>query len=413
MSESLRLVALGPQPARPAPGAARGSAKEDEASFNEALHVSEAAELKHLEHADSMQAKAAAGKEKGQSKPTDGQVDAEAASIPLLHMDPWMLRAGARAPAQNANAVCLAGGGTGVAMSSEASVAPAGAVAKAVRADFPTNASGKMASAAAVGALGAAVEAAERPATARPLLEAATPKRAEGGTPADRSQALPGVEGAKGPLVEAIGDDGRQHQPRLFAEAKSPEGGAPKITVVSVHSAPAPALATPHSGSQTVSALVQTLAAAPAFKVAAADAIAGTASARGEVLHTLKIQLHPSHLGVVTAKLRLVGDQLAVELHSDSAEARHRLTVDSDTMAKALRSLGYDVDRVTVHQAPSHGASVGSQGSARQQSFHSTAGNGGNGGWGERSGGDGGRENQAGQGRGHSQPPADRGGIYI
>jgi len=67
-------------------------------------------------------------------------------------------------------------------------------------------------------------------------------------------------------------------------------------------------------------------------------------------MRSLKLQLHPAELGMVTANLKATGDQLSVELHVENTEAFHRLNADSDAIVKSLRTLGYDIDRVTVLQ---------------------------------------------------------------
>ena len=67
-------------------------------------------------------------------------------------------------------------------------------------------------------------------------------------------------------------------------------------------------------------------------------------------MRELKIQLHPLELGVVTAHLRTVGEKLSVELKVDNHDAYHRLSADSDAIVKSLRSLGFDIDSVSVQQ---------------------------------------------------------------
>lgn len=73
-------------------------------------------------------------------------------------------------------------------------------------------------------------------------------------------------------------------------------------------------------------------------------------SSQGGQVQSLKIQLHPAELGVVTAQLNFAGDQLSVELKVENSEAYHRLSMDTETIAKSLRSLGFDVDQVSVQQ---------------------------------------------------------------
>ncbi|MGO4567359.1 flagellar hook-length control protein FliK [Rhizobium sp. 2YAF20] len=77
----------------------------------------------------------------------------------------------------------------------------------------------------------------------------------------------------------------------------------------------------------------------------------GTA-ATGKVVNTLKIQMNPVDLGVVTATMRLSGDQLSVDLKVHSAEAYRQLSTDQSKMVDALRAQGYAVDRITVSMAP-------------------------------------------------------------
>ncbi|MGT2464330.1 flagellar hook-length control protein FliK [Mesorhizobium atlanticum] len=64
----------------------------------------------------------------------------------------------------------------------------------------------------------------------------------------------------------------------------------------------------------------------------------------------LKIELHPSELGSITASLRLSGEQLSIEMKPETHEAYRRLTTDSDAIVKSMRSLGFDVDKVTILQ---------------------------------------------------------------
>jgi chemotaxis protein MotD len=72
----------------------------------------------------------------------------------------------------------------------------------------------------------------------------------------------------------------------------------------------------------------------------------------GKVVNTLKIQMNPIDLGLVTAHMRLSGDQLSVDLKVQSAEAYRQLSSDQGKMMDALRAQGYAVDRITVSMAP-------------------------------------------------------------
>ncbi|RUY13711.1 flagellar hook-length control protein FliK, partial [Mesorhizobium sp. M7A.F.Ca.US.005.03.2.1] len=66
--------------------------------------------------------------------------------------------------------------------------------------------------------------------------------------------------------------------------------------------------------------------------------------------HVLKIELHPAELGMVTANLRLSGEQLSIELKPETHDAYRRLSADSEAIVKSLRGLGFEVDKVTIMQ---------------------------------------------------------------
>ncbi|GMB82944.1 hypothetical protein NN6n1_37270 [Shinella zoogloeoides] len=100
------------------------------------------------------------------------------------------------------------------------------------------------------------------------------------------------------------------------------------------------------------------------------------AAATGKVVNTLKIQMHPIELGLVTATLRLHGEELVVSLQVETGEAYRQLLDDKDTIVRALRSQGFAVDQVSVQLAPAdrgagtqQGDSQGQQ--AQQQQFSS------------------------------------------
>lgn len=90
------------------------------------------------------------------------------------------------------------------------------------------------------------------------------------------------------------------------------------------------------------------------------------AAATGKVVNTLKIQMHPIELGLVTATLRLQGDGLVVSLQVQTGEAYRQLTDDKETIIRALRGHGFTVDQVSVQLAPSD-RSANAQGDTQQQ----------------------------------------------
>ena len=86
---------------------------------------------------------------------------------------------------------------------------------------------------------------------------------------------------------------------------------------------------------------------------AAFSAAAATTQMAGSVAvptHVLKIELHPAELGMVTAHLRLSGEQLSIELKPETHDAYRRLSSDSEAIVKSLRGLGFEVDKVTIMQ---------------------------------------------------------------
>ncbi|PLT86618.1 chemotaxis protein MotD, partial [Sinorhizobium medicae] len=71
-------------------------------------------------------------------------------------------------------------------------------------------------------------------------------------------------------------------------------------------------------------------------------------SQAGKTLNTLKIQMHPVDLGMVTATLRLKDDELQVDLKVETGEAFRQLRDDQSEMVKTLRAQGFTVDQVNI-----------------------------------------------------------------
>lgn len=146
------------------------------------------------------------------------------------------------------------------------------------------------------------------------------------------------------------------------------DGGEPAKPVVGAVVTGQQSFAAPQTPSATVSAA---LAADPSWAIYFRDVASGTGSPGG--VRSLKIQLHPAELGVVTAHLRVQGDSLTVELQADSEQARRHLAVDSEQIVRSLRALGLDIDRVTVNAGPPEDTTQRQQGgSARDGGFAST-----------------------------------------
>lgn len=86
----------------------------------------------------------------------------------------------------------------------------------------------------------------------------------------------------------------------------------------------------------------------------------------GKTLNTLKIQMHPIELGLVTATLRLKDDELQVELKVENGDAFRQLRDDQGEMVKALRAQGFAVDQINVVFNSGSDTSTGG-GSTQQQ----------------------------------------------
>ena len=91
------------------------------------------------------------------------------------------------------------------------------------------------------------------------------------------------------------------------------------------------------------------------------------AAATGKVVNTLKIQMNPIELGLITATLRLHGDELVVSLQVETGEAYRQLTDDQDAIVRALRGQGFAVDQVSVQLAPTDRSANAQQGDSQSQ----------------------------------------------
>lgn len=112
------------------------------------------------------------------------------------------------------------------------------------------------------------------------------------------------------------------------------------------------------------------VASAPVATTAAASS-SPVQSSTGKVLNTLKIQMHPIDLGLVTATLRLKDDELHVDLKVETGDAFRQLSDDQNEMVKALRAQGFAVEEINiVFNAPdtsSNGSAPQGQGQSAPQ----------------------------------------------
>lgn len=178
---------------------------------------------------------------------------------------------------------------------------------------------------------------------------------------------------------------------------------------------PVPAASLPPAA--TVASLVSAMDANPSWQAAAAEMNAPTgqrAPGLSGPVSTLRIQLHPAELGMVTARLTASGSQLSIEIQTESNDARQRLTADSEAIVKALRAIGYDVDKVTIQQAPQGGSQQQGQATGRDpfganqqaQEDESTKEQ-------DRSGGNGNQQQRSRHGGGEAAADRAGGGLYI
>src|SRR5690606_21991603 len=124
---------------------------------------------------------------------------------------------------------------------------------------------------------------------------------------------------------------------------------APKVNVLSFNTSLPPV--SPMNAGPTVTGLINAMEADVTWRSAALDSAQNSENRQPNSpsgVNTLRIQLNPAELGVVTARLTATGQQLEVEIQVETVEARQKLNADSETILKALRSIGYDVERVTI-----------------------------------------------------------------
>lgn len=190
--------------------------------------------------------------------------------------------------------------------------------------------------------------------------DGATPTLPTDGPPSDGS-----APDAKRSALSTKAVDGAHSAATSTSEKQTQSAG--RVDIVAEQSFPAPAQSPMN---QTTSALIDALASDDGLRqaVLTPSTTAQTAGSVAVPTHMLKIELHPAELGMVTASLRLAGEQLSIELKPETHEAYRRLTTDSDAIVKSLRGLGFDVDKVTILQP-----SIAVHASARSDAANSQA----------------------------------------
>jgi chemotaxis protein MotD len=141
--------------------------------------------------------------------------------------------------------------------------------------------------------------------------------------------------------------DGSAREPDRVSGNGAERHPSASVNVVAERSFPAPAA---HPPSRTTAGVIDALSAMGTQAPASALSPPPHPVTVAHSIHVLRIELHPAELGMVTASLRMSGEQLSIELKPETAEAYRHLSRDSDTIVKSLRKLGLDVDGVTVMQ---------------------------------------------------------------
>lgn len=155
-------------------------------------------------------------------------------------------------------------------------------------------------------------------------------------------------------------------------ESRSGETVRPAPNGVNLVSAPSAQAAPPSAPAASIIAAVRAEASWAAY-------FRDTQPAAPARIDSLKVQLNPVELGAVTAHLHIKDDTVTVELSAETADAQRQLATDADTIAKSLRALGVDVDRVTVQLSARADAQPQPEpsGQSRQQGFAADGGAGG------------------------------------
>lgn len=130
----------------------------------------------------------------------------------------------------------------------------------------------------------------------------------------------------------------------------APEFSDMKVRVIGETVMQAPG---PSQNQRTIADLVATIASDGDWT----SAIERATASRSDAVSTpvgpvrdLRIQLNPAEMGTVEARLRIVGEQLSVEIRVESGEAFRRLSSERDAIISALRGLGFAVDDVSIQQ---------------------------------------------------------------
>ena len=184
------------------------------------------------------------------------------------------------------------------------------------------------------------------------------------------------------------------------------------VTVLSQQTAPAPVQGLTQTATALTEQLAQGLSSATRADAPVGASLQSNAAAKPGMVTTLNIQLQPIELGTVTARISGSEGQLSIEITVENAEARQRLTTDSDSIVSALRGMGIEIDRVTVQQSQANSGTQQNSGGREDQFAQPEQGRG------ESQSENSGRGNQqqggaSARGQGNEASDSAGGGLYI
>lgn len=201
------------------------------------------------------------------------------------------------------------------------------------------------------------------------------PAARQGPPPQDESARLAEPAGARAASAARQSTDAGQAADRSQTQGQTQGQPQPRVNVLGFTAAIAPAAPPPAAAaglaaqlSTTAAGIVEAIEAEPTWRAAAAADASFQRSHNPGPVSSLRIQLNPAELGMVTARLVANGSQLEIEIRVESSDARQKLAHDADTIVKALRGVGYDIDRVTIQQVQ-QGANAAQQGAASRDPF--------------------------------------------
>jgi chemotaxis protein MotD len=171
--------------------------------------------------------------------------------------------------------------------------------------------------------------------------------------------ATPGFEAVTANVERAAKSAGREALPE-----------ATKVTVVQqeTHLPPVPQFS---ATQQVANAVVSELKGAPAPAASAAADLVGTqANSLDQPVKILTVNLEPPDLGNVTMRLRLVGNEVSVQLAAERKDTSTMLDQQRDQIRDLMQSAGYVADVAPVQHGALDGFQAGSGQSQPQLSGH-------------------------------------------